>query len=345
MAPTVKRFTDEQARALINLRPRYEAQIEAERSLAELPYNLVRKRVGGREYLYEAIDRLNNGKSLGPMTPELERKLADYRTVKQDQQSRRDTATELVAEIGRLAQPLRLPVLSSAAGEVLRELDRRGMLGEAVLVVGTNCLPAYSLEAGGLIPEAPTETEDFDLAWVAENESEDAALWAALKAVDPTFTLNSERPFQARNRRAYEVELLVAPSRKATMHSREQPRPVPLHEQEWLLPGRRVDQVVPCRDGTAARLVVPDPRWFALHKLWMAEQSKRNPLKRDKDRKQGSALLDAVAEAMPQYALDAAFERQLPAELTPYWNGWNERRETRPAPMQEESQAGRKPSS
>lgn len=322
MANWVRRFTDEQARALVNLRPRYEALIEAEAALAALPYNLVRKTVGGREYLYEAIDRLNNGKSLGPLTPELEQKLADYRAAKADHQDRRSIASKLVQEIGRLAQPLRLPVLSSGAGEILRELDRRGLLGTAVLVVGTSCVPAYSLEAGGLIAEAPTETEDFDLTWVAEEAREEAALWAALKAVDPTFTVNTERPFQARNRRAYEVELLVAPSRYETMHSTERPRPVPMLEQEWLLPGRWIDQVLPCRDGTAARLVGPDPRWFALHKIWLADQPTRNVLKRDKDRKQGIALLGAVAEAMPHYPLDEAFVAALPAELDAVWRGW-----------------------
>ncbi len=320
--PIVRPFSDEQARTLVNLRPRYEALIEAEGALARLPYNLVRKRVGEREYLYEVIDRLNNGKSLGPMTPELEQRLTEYQATKQDLQQRRNTALELVREIGRLARPLRLPVLSSAAGEVLREIDRRGLLGSMLLVVGTNCLPAYSLESGGTIADAPGETDDFDLAWVAEQQSDEAALWAALKAVDPTFTINTERKFQARNAKAYEVELLVAPSRAITMHRQEKPRPIPLPEQEWLLPGRRVDQVVPCRDGTAARLVVPDPRWFALHKLWLADKPSRNPLKRAKDRKQGIALLDAVAEAMPHYPLDAAFEVSIPVELAPYWAEW-----------------------
>jgi hypothetical protein len=322
VAQTVQPFSDEQLRTLINLRPRYEALIEAERALAKLPYNLVRKRVGEREYLYEVYDRANNGKSLGPMTAEFEQQLADYQATKRDLQMRRRTARDLVGEIGRMARPLQLPMLPSEAGEVLRELDRRGLLDGALLVVGTNCLPAYALEAAGAIADAPNETQDFDLAWIAEEEREAAALWAALKAVDPTFTVNTERQFQARNSKAYEVELLVAPSRQATMHPREQPRPVPLPEQEWLLPGRRVDQVVPCRDGTAARLVVPDPRWFALHKLWMSEQAKRNPLKRPKDRKQGIALLNAVAEAMPHYPLDAAFVAELPAELLSMWQQW-----------------------
>jgi hypothetical protein len=257
------------------------------------------------------------------MTPELEQRLLEYQATKQDLQQRRNTALGLVRESGRLARPLRLPMLSSAAGELLREIDRRGLLDGTLLVVGTNCLPAYSLEASGTIADAPDETEDFDVAWVAEEQSEEAAFWAALKAADPTFSVNTEREFQARNAKAYEVELLVAPSRAETMHRQERPRPVALPEQEWLLPGRRVDQIVPCRDGSAARLVVPDPRWFALHKLWLAEKPSRNPLKRDKDRKQGLALLDAVREAMPHYPLDAAFEAGIPADLEQVWREWS----------------------
>jgi hypothetical protein len=121
------------------------------------------------------------------------------------------------------------------------------------------------------------------------------------------------------------VEILVAPSRATTLGGRDQPRPVPLPEQEWLLLGRPVDQVIGCRDGSPARIVAPDPRWFALHKLWMAAQDKRNPLKRPKDRKQGLALLDAVAEAMPHYPLDGSFIDALPAELAPYYAAWSER--------------------
>lgn len=326
VAPTIRPFSDEQLRALINLRPRYENLVEAERALARMPYNLVRKTVGGREYLYEAIDRANNAKSLGPMTPEREAQLTEYREAKAGLLDRIKASREGVEEIVRLARPLRLPTFPAPPGEILRELDRRGLLDGTLLVVGTNCIPVYSLEAAGAIADAPAETEDFDLAWAAEEKAEDAALWNALKSVDPTFTVNAEREFQARNRQSYEIELLVAPSRAATMSPREKPRPIPLPEQEWLLLGRPVDQVLPCRDGKAVRVVAPDPRWFALHKLWLGNQAKRDPLKRRKDVQQGGAVLSAVAEAMPHYPLDAAFIGGIPPELRPYWEAWSDAR-------------------
>ncbi|MBY6015098.1 nucleotidyltransferase domain-containing protein [Qipengyuania gaetbuli] len=87
---------------------------------------------------------------------------------------------------------------------------------------------------------------------------------------------------------------------------------------------RRVDQVVPCRDRTTARIVAPDPRWFALHKLWLGAQTKRNPLKRRKDFAQGKALLEALAEALPQYNLGHDFAADQPGELTSIFGSWRD---------------------
>ncbi|PEQ10301.1 hypothetical protein B2G71_23085 [Novosphingobium sp. PC22D] len=317
-------FSDEQSRLLINLRQRYETWMESERALAVLPYDLRRKTVSGREYLYRIFDRGGNGASLGPMTPELEQQFEAYHAEKSALKDRIRSLRPVLAESAALYRALRLPLLSSEAGPILRECDRRSLLGTHLLVVGTNAIPAYMAEANAAIL-LPDETEDFDIAWVAEEaEENERRVWDMLKAVDSTFTLNTERTFQARNAKAYEVELLVAPSRAETLGSRDQPRPIPLPEQEWLLLGRPVDHVIGCRDGTPARIVAPDPRWFALHKLWMARQAKRNPLKRPKDRQQGMALLDAVAQAMPHYPLDENFEGELPGELHDCFAEWRE---------------------
>lgn len=316
-------FTDEQARALVNLEQRYQVWMEAERTLAALPYDLRRKDVAGRSYLYEIADRGGNGRSLGPWTAESVSRFNAYRERKAAAKERRDASSVTLEEAARIGRALRVPMLSSDAGAILREADRRGLLGSHLLVVGTNAIVAYYIEAGGVIRDAPDETQDFDMAWSATTaDTDDQAVWKMLKAVDPTYTVNVERDFQARNARAYEFELLVAPSRAATMFRRDRPRPMALPEQEWLLPGRPVDRVVVCRDATPARIVAPDPRRFALHKLWLSRQAKRNPLKRGKDSKQGHALLDAIHVAMPQYPLDTAFEASLPRELAALHEEW-----------------------
>lgn len=322
----VKPFSDEQNRVLVNLEQRYQVWMEAEQALQAMPYDLRRKEVNGKAYLYDIADRSGTGRSLGRWSPELEARFTAYHAEKTRLKARRDAARASLNESCRLYRALRLPMLASEAGNVLREADRRRLLGNTLLVVGTNAMPAYSIEAAGVIG-APDETEDFDLAWSAEAEGDGSRLlWDLLKAVDPTYTVNSERPFQARNARAYEIEILVAPSRIGSMAKTDRPKPVPLPEQEWLLLGRPVDRVIVCRDGSPARIVAPDPRWFALQKLWMAKQAKRNALKRPKDEKQGTALLDAVYQAMPQYPLDEAFARAVPEELSEVFFQWKERR-------------------
>ena len=318
----LRHFTDEQARALVNLRQRYEAWRDAERAWRALPYDLRRKRVGEYEYLYEIHDRSGNGTSLGRWDEEAERRFESYRERKAELKDRLARARTAADEGARLARALRVPQLASAPGPILREADCRGLLDGQLLVVGTTCLIAYAQEAVAHLGLAD-ETEDFDLAWAASERPDGAPVWDLLKAVDPTFTVNTEREFQARNADSYEVELLIAPSRAETLGRRDRPRPVPLPEQEWLLLGRPVDQVVACRDATAARVVAPDPRWFALHKLWLSEKPSRNPLKRRKDREQGLGVLDTVAEAMPHYPLDEAFEASIPAELQQAWKEWS----------------------
>ena len=78
--------------------------------------------------------------------------------------------------------------------------------------------------------------------------------------------------------------------------------------------------------------MAPDPRWFALQKLWMSAQAKREPLKRPKDLKQGLALLDAVDATMPQYPLDDGFAASVPDELAVYFERWQKQRPGADAP-------------
>ena len=316
-------FSDEQARVIVNLEQAYQVWMEALRILNDMPYNMRIKEVSGREYLYEVTDRRGSMKSKGPVNPERLAEFDQYKTEKAQMKDRLTRSKETLKEQASLYRALRLPMLPTEAGKILREADRLRFLGEQAMVVGTNALIAYALEANGFIRDAPDETLDFDMALTGlEADEERPTLWKVLKEADMTYSVNTERPFQARNAKAYEVEILSAPSRVGGQIAQDRPRPIPLPEQEWLLNGRRVDRVVGVRDGEAARMVAPDPRWFALQKLWMAAKPERAPQKQPKDRKQGIALLDAVWGAMRHYPLDEAFYETLPDALKPHFELW-----------------------
>lgn len=320
-------FSEEQRRVVVNLAQQYDTWIQAERDLAALPYGMKWKRISGKEYLYEVLDRAGNAKSLGPRSEPTQVAFNEFRVKKELLNERRERSRASLGESCRIYRSLRLPLITSAAAKILREADRRNLLGTSLLVIGTNAMPAYAIEAGGRIAGAPDETMDCDMTWTGQTETptasvEGAPVWAMLKAVDSTYTVNTEKTFQARNADAFEFELLVAPSRAGSLGNRDHPAPVPLPEQEWLLLGQKVSHVVVARDGTPARIVAPDPRWFALQKLWLSQKEERTPLKKPKDAKQGSLLLSAIAESMPQFRMDAAFEDSLPGELRPHYEHW-----------------------
>lgn len=329
-------FTDEQRRTLLNLAQYYGAFRDASREMSDIsPVPLHWKTVNGRDYLYAIQDSRGNAKSLGPRSPDTEERHAAWHAAR----DRRDGAKTMLAETGRLYRALRLGTISAEAAAILREADLRQMLGSAILVVGTNAMPAYEIEAQCRFGTGLDETMDFDMAWVGNlvlttghtDQLGQHPVLGILKAVDSTYTVNSDRPFQARNASAYEVELLVAPSRAGSLPQGDRLVPIPLPEQEWLLQGSFVDQVICARDGSPARIVAPDPRWFALHKLWMSDQAKRNPLKRPKDKKQGQRLLDVIASHMPHYPLDAPFAAQLPSELSGYLKAWELEQANKPS--------------
>lgn len=323
-------FSDEQARVIVNLEHTYEVWIEALRGLNEMPYNMRIKEVSGREYLYEVTDRRGSMKSKGPLDQEKQAEFDEYKAEKAELKERLSGSKDALKEQASLYRALRLPMLPAEAGKILREADRLRFLGDQAMVVGTNALVAYALEANGFIRDAPDTTLDFDMALTGVEADEDRpTLWKVLKEADMTYSVNTERPFQARNAKAYEVEILSAPSRIGGQVSQDRPRPIPLPEQEWLLNGRPVDRVVGVRDGEAARMVVPDPRWFALQKLWMAEKRGRDPQKKPKDRKQGNAVLNAVWLAMRHYPLDEVFYKELPDELKQHFERWDAKKPQR----------------
>jgi hypothetical protein len=324
-------FNDEQRRVALNLAQFYDAWMASRRNLDAMKYGYAWKKVSGREYLYRVLDRTGNAKSEGARSPATENTYARFQETKAAEQAREAGARTQIQIASAIYRRLKMPVISTQAARILREADARSMLGATLMVIGTNAMAAYELEAGAFVARGLAGTEDFDLAWTggtalgllspAESPQQNSVL-GMLKSVDSTYTVNVERTFQARNAAAYEIELCIAPSRAAGYPASERLRPIPMAEQETLLLGQAVDHVVCGLDGSPARIVAPDPRYFALHKLWLSGQAKRTPGKRPKDAAQGKALLDSVARHMPQYPLDGAFAAALPDDLQPLYAAW-----------------------
>ena len=78
-----------------------------------------------------------------------------------------------------------------------------------------------------------------------------------------------------------------------------------------------VETVVIDERGFPTPMRVADPRFWAAHKLWLAEREDRDPQKKIRDRQQALVLLELIASRLPQLRLDEDFKRMLPGALRP----------------------------
>jgi hypothetical protein len=314
-------FDDEQNRAIANLEAYYAQWLVSARELDGRYKGSMRwKPVGGRQYLYHRVSATPLvDTSLGRRTPATEQRMIEFQRGKAECTTRHRRALAESLRFARVARASGLGLVPGTAARLLRHLDRRGMLGDMLLVVGTIAMSAYEIAAGARLFRGFDATQDFDLAWrgidALQLQSRSAAsLLGTLREVDPLFTKNTERAFQAVSGK-YEVEVLAAPSTLASF-PKDDLVPIPgMVEQEWLLPGQPLRHVAAAADGTPAPLVVPDPRWMALHKLWLSHKPQRQAAKKPKDQAQGLLLMRAVLAAMPAYPVDDAFVASVPGEL------------------------------
>lgn len=329
-------FSTDSGRVASNLEAAYEQWLDARQQIDELPVSMFWQTKASGDYLAVKLSSSDSGTTIGPRSPETEATLAEFVKHKAELKQRVSNADAAIGDRAAQYRALRLPSIPDRQAEIVRALDVAGLLRNDLLVVGTNAFIAYSLLCNARFPTGVEETEDFDLAWcrgsgVSLTRAMAAApkrrsLMAVLQGVDSTFRLNQKKPYQAVNASGYEVELLIAPS-LAPLPKTETFEPmVFLTEQEWLLKGRPLTVVVATIRQRACPLYVPDPRWMALHKLWLGKKPERNALKRPKDLRQGDVLLSACRYFLADsYPMDIDFVLELPAELRDLFTQWAEK--------------------
>ena len=337
-------FPADAGRVIANLEAAYNQLVDANMQRDALPTSMFWQTKSGTDYLAVKRSSSDPGTTAGPRAPETEQRLSDFKTLKDGLKAKITATNSLLADRAQQYRSLRLPVLPDRQGEILREIDRRGLLGNDLLVVGTNAFAAYEFACNARFPVGNEETEGFDLAWcrgtsvslaqIAPTQAQRnrPSLFSVLRSIDASFQINSKKPYQAVNQAGYEVELLAAPSTHPLPRDAQFDPMASLVEQEWLLRGRPISCVVATVRHRACPLYVPDPRWMAMHKLWLAQKPGRNPAKKPKDERQGNVLLDAARYFLKDtYPLDLDFVFALPDELRELFNRWAESRRFDPA--------------
>jgi hypothetical protein len=327
-------FSSDSQRVSANLEQIYTAWLDARRQLDAMPVSMYWAAKDNADYLHVKNSSNDNGTSKGLRSEETEAQLAEFTQTKQELKARVESFDAVILERAGLYRRLRLPSLPDRQAEILRKLDIEELLGNDLLVVGTNAFVAYELFVGAKLPTGNEETEDFDLAWcrgskvslatlLGKKSNGAKTLFGVLKSIDSSYQISKRKPYQAVSSDGYEVELLAAPSTHPLPKNEAFDPMASLIEQEWLLRGTAVSVVVATVRGRAAPLVVPDPRWMALHKLWLADKPERRADKKEKDRRQGTVLLDAARYFLQaSHPLNIDFVLELPEELRLHFDQW-----------------------
>lgn len=330
-------YSSDAQRAAANLEQGYTAWLNTERALSDMPASMYWAVKNATDYLTAKLDSTDSGTSMGVRSDVTEAKFANYISEKSALEERHLQQTAILTQ--RIAiyrtRALQLPQMADDPAEILRKLDVEELLGNDVIVVGTNAFAAYELACGVRFPVGNEPTQDFDMAWCRKRKASLLAkqsitldkprktIFSLLREIDKSYRINPKRPYQAINADLYEVELLAAPSTHPLPKAEAFDPMASLIEQEWLLLGQPISVVAATQRGRVCPLVVPDPRWMALHKLWLADKPERKASKREKDRRQGYVLLDAVRFFMQaSHPINVEFALDVPAELRHIFDDW-----------------------
>ena len=279
-------LSNEQRRQLVDARQAFSSWRPAALELGAIG-TLRWQQSKGKSYLYEAHGKVS--KSLGRKTAELERKKAEHDATRARLKDRVKALAKRIEQMAPVNRALGLGRIPDIAARIVRALDREGLLGSHVLIAGTNALYAYEAATGTVLSGDVVSTADADLLWDTRQSLLLTAtgvprqgLMGLLRKVDQSFV--ADYGFNARNRDGYIVDLLCPETDDiSTMKVGDDLEATPMPGMEWLLAAPQFEQTIIGEDGLPLRIVVPEPRTFALHKLWVSGRRDRDPIKRARD--------------------------------------------------------------
>ena len=319
-------LSGEQTRRIVDSEQRYATYREALHKLQQsYRGSMTFKRVKGQEYLYHIVDRV--GKVIGPRNEETESIARAFVEGRQRQRVRRDALRERIDAEARIDRAMGLGRAPVVVAEILRKLDRTGLLGRGISVVGTNAIFAYERMAGGSFPASLLATGDIDLLFDGRRrlrmllrEEQIDGIAGVLRKVDDSFEVVAPGAFRAANDDGFMVDLIqpkhaAVSIPRATVGSADDLHAAEIEGLAWLQNVPQIERILLDEKAQPFPIIVPDPRAFALHKLWVSERPERDPAKARRDREQARLVGEIVTRYLPGRDFDDPAIAAVPASL------------------------------
>lgn len=286
------------------------------------------KKIRGRQYLYRYRDRLGHGESLGPRGEITERLFAQFTRQRREAAARLRTERLRLQEQARFCRAAQINRVPKAAAKILRALEQRET-GRNLLVIGTAALYAYAGGAGVFLePPGLLAAAQRGLTLAAAGEMSWEELLRVARRTDRSFAPLPGMECRAANKDGFQITLLKSGLRRPgkqktiTVPGAREPLPPEAGNLQFLTASPKFSQVVIGKDGGPATMAVPDPRAFALNKLWLSQQEDREETRRRDDRSQALAVAALVLRYLPQYDFLATDLDMFPQDLAPDPGQW-----------------------
>ena len=253
----------------------------------------------GNQYLLRKTGKAET--SLGSRSPATEAAYEAFVSGRKQNKERLDGLAKRLDDLAPVNRAMGIGRMPNTAARILRHCDDYGLLGEQLLVVGTNALFAYEALAGVQAQSGVLATGDIDLLYDARRHISFAlkafrrtGLIGLLQEVDTSFAPVRPRAFRAVNKDGYLVDL-IRPEAKDAFRDRlpaalsdlpDDLEGAAIFGLAWLINSPRVDAIAIDERGYPVRIVAIDPRAFALHKLWLSSRPDREPIKKARDQEQ-----------------------------------------------------------
>ncbi len=298
-----KVLDSEQRRIYLDTCQIYQAFLETLRQSDSQKGGMRWKKTGDKEYLFKTRDGRGNGKSLGVKSPETE---AIYTAFHQQKQQTKQRLLQLQTALTRqtkLAVAIGINRVPKTAANVVRVLGREGLLGQGLTVLGTYALYGYEAAAGLHFDSGLLATMDIDLLFDAQKklklrgEINHSGLVGLLKKADASFQIAAAGHYRAVNNKGFMVELIktipVPPmkiEKQSVFNVAGDLVAAEVAGLTWLDNAPNFKHLVIAEDGVPVEFVMPDPRYFALHKLWLSQLDNREAVKKPRDLQQARAV-------------------------------------------------------
>jgi hypothetical protein len=322
-------FSLRQAREFTDTMQAFEGVREVEERQHANRGTLTFRNTNGHDYLVKWFyeDEKRKAKVLGKRSPETESIEREFRLSRKSLDARAKSLRANLEKQARLNNAVGLSRLPLISARIIRAFERAGIGSERVKIVGTHALYAYESMAGGVFDAGFVATQDIDflldprapLRFVILDDLKQETLLGVLQSADRSFEI-TRQTFRAQNRDGFLVDIIQPernpPWRKEAFEAgKGDLQPSPITGLVWLENAPAISQPVIDDKGFPVIMNVPDPRAFAIHKLWLSKQPIRGPAKARRDQAQAFAVAALVMSELKHLPFDGRALRMMPREI------------------------------